>query len=1700
MPYLIRQDACTEMFRVDDATLPGGRVIIKRCRGSTHTEAAARLLNEYETVLRLPASSCLTLLGTSGSGYDLVLRYENVPGLLANHLGISDIDSVLHWIDGLAECLGKIHDAGILHRDLRPMNCLIGINEVYIVDFSKALYREREHIDFHQSGADLETLRYAAPEQTGRMNCPVDFRADYYSLGAILYYLLTGQPPFTSRIPHELLYQQLAVKPEPPENLNPRVPPLLSGLVMKLLAKEPDKRYQNIESIRQDLRRVGTMIRGEQFSKFQQAPSDRSHRFYVSPRLYGREAEREILLNAFKEACHGQQEVVVIAGYSGIGKTSLIKETYIPITCQRACFAFGKFDGLQHRTPYSAWIEVLGKLIDSVLSQPEDVLIEWRQRIVAALGHNSGLLTTLIPSLQTLTGVVPVPPELPPVEALNRFMETFRGFIQAFCLPESPLVLFLDDLQWIDSASLQLFRFLAVEPNCPHLLLIVAYRDNEVDIAHPLTQVLTQLRRESASSLREISLTPLSFVHIAELTADTLATDTDKVIPLAEQVAHKTDGNPFFVWQFLRTLRELGWIHYDMQGDTWDWDLESIATIPFADNVVELMLHRFQQLPDETRSLLYQAACLGSRFELNTLSALVERTPVTVYADLLPALREEFILPLGEPEAEVGGLVIRAFRFMHDKMQESAYRSIPGEAISAIHYRIAHLLLAHDRDEILPERVPSLAAHYNAALDQVNDPAEMIEVARLNLGAAVKSRQSAAYASALNYLRSGMARLPADLWDSHPALAYDLYCERGELEYLNGGFEQAEWYIHEALTHEPDTLRRANLHHRLVVQYTLRAQYGKAIAAARQGLALLSIMLPDDHYEAARDSEMAVISEWLEQHTFSDLAALPPMQDARQVTIMQLLTSLGPPCYRTHPALWSVIVAMEVVLCLRHGSVPSASYSFPAYGGLLVHTGQGTGLACAELCEVTLNLMARYSQPADTCVGHLMIGSSLRHWFAPLLVASRDYRNAYEAGLESGNLQYAVYAFGHDAYCRYFQGIPLETLIEESLNHLNFSRKRQNFWGIDLLEGAIRIFCELRGVDAATVSTMLAGKVSQGDLAFLDDAEADYLTRCEQHGNLQVLCIYHILKADAALHQGHWETAGASLLEAESRLDSVSVQGLLPVTQFYALKALVLLEAPAALGVAQSAVATELDAIQQRMARWMVTGSANYSHLHHWLIAERARTQGDTLSAMKHFNEAVQSARQQAFWQRVGLIATRAVVFWEDQGMSDFAEVYRQHRQAAYGKWQANGIIEMTVDNPLDSVCMEMAAVIEVSETLSRHKNLDALVPEILRNVIRQSGAQRAVLSLVQEGTPRVVMESSPEQEIYYDAPVPLDDYDSIPRAALRYVARTLLPLPFSHRTLTENPILHEDAYLLAAEVQSGLCLPLIYLGKLSGLLYLEHRLARDVFYDEQIQLLEFMALQAAISIYNAKLFDELEEEIHARKRAESKAHLAYADLALFSQISAHHLQEPARRLLVYARRLDELIRGRVEDEEALLSLNFIQDGAARLRDLVRDIERYLTATEALGPLVQQDTESLLKQVLKRLASRFEQVGGTIEVLPLPWVYLDQPRLMEILGILLENALIHRGENQHPHIRISGEREGVVARITVEDNGPGIPEEYRTRVFEVFERLYKNPEAGTGIGLSIVRRIVENRFGKINITISALGGTAVVVELPDDHP
>ncbi len=1472
-------DGIVEVLRVESHGPDPRRAIAKRPHARHDDQSVIALRRDHELVGRYRLDCMLTPVAITGSGRQTLTLYDDRPGPLLSSLGTLSMDERLARARQLAQALASVHDAGLIHQDLRPNNILCHDNAVTILDFSRATLREREQRDFLPLDPYAARVRFMAPEQSGRMNQDVDARADLYSLGAILYWLFTGAAPFDSSDLHALIYQHLAIEPTTPSDRNPEIPAFLDDILLHLLTKDPRYRYQSAHGLITDLDTLERILNGEiRNASLVTSGRPAQSRLDTPRRLYGRDHERQALLECFDQACEGTPSLMILGGHSGIGKTALIRETYIPVTRQDAFFVSGKFEQFQGATPYSGWLQALGNLLDYVLAETGERMEAWRQRVGERVGGNAAALAPFLPQLETLLGPQPAPPELPPLEARERFHESFRQLVETFSSSPQPLVVFLDDLQWADPASLRLIEALYRHADPAHLLLILAYRDNEVSDSHPLMLMLNRLPAESAFRCHWKSLGPLEREDLEAMIADALHLGREDVTTLAGEIHRKTAGNPFFVWQLLNSLRDNHWLWFDTRAQRWRWRLQALRNIEFADHVVDLMLHRFQALSEDTHRLLSLAACLGTHFDLATLAELTGDSLQSIWNKLQPALNQEFILPAGGVALVQDQPVTESMRFMHDRMQEAAYHALDESEVPRLHLAIARLLIRENPPTRDSTMLLTIAGQLNAAAHIMTDPGEQDQLVRINLWAAQRAKTSAAFGAALGYLHTGMAHLDETLWQTDPELAFELHRERGELEYLNGDFASARRWVTAAIDHETDHHRQAELYRMLVTQHTLMAEYDQAIRIGTEGLALFGVSLPERDYESARDQELDRVARLLDGRPLAALADLPWMSDGEQIAIMRLLITMGPPCYRYHPRLWSVIVAHEIRMCLEHGTLPVAAYSFPAYGGLLIHTGRGTGDDCRVLYEATQALITRCEQAADRSVGHLMMGSSLRHWFSPLTGASEDYLNAYESGLESGNLQYAVYGFGHNTYCRFFQGTGLDTLIPEVRGYLAFTTRRGNQWGIDLIEGSLRVFLALRG-DAPT------------------DPEATYLDRCAEHGNRQVLCIYHILCSEAAALMGHWREAAAQLDQAQPLIDTVSVQGLLPVTRYHGLRALVAAQDPD--GHDNNRIRTLLREARDRFAGWARHAPANFGHWQWLMDAELARLDGDVITAMSHYDHALEQVRGQHLPNAVALVARLAAGLWERQEKSDFADLYWGHFQRAAQQWQAYALLDTTPHRQSAgpgqaSTDVDLPAVIRIAEALSLHTNLAELVPEITRNVARQTGAQRVALLLERHGSLVLAMDSHTERSAFFHEPPELEDREDLPRSVLRYVARTHESFRFSRQDIENSLLLRSDPYFRstirnrparvgtdAATVEAGWCIPLMVLGECVGLLYMEHRLISNAFDDTREPLIEFLAAQGAISIRTVELINRLAEEARARREAELRIQNADAEISM---------------------------------------------------------------------------------------------------------------------------------------------------------------------------------------------------------------------------
>lgn len=971
--------------------------------------------------------------------HDLVVSTDSAalvledPGgeLLDTVLGSGPLDTpgFLRIAIRITSIVAELHRQRIVHTRLRPDVVLLGKNGqgVWISGFYHAV---RLNADAHTRHVLSDgNLAYIAPEQTGRIEADIDYRTDLYLLGVMFYEMLTGKPPFDTKDPLELIHCHLARIPEHPASIDANIPRSLSDIVMRLLMKKADERYKSAQGVLADLQECQQQYRNTgTVGALTLALHDRPEYFEIPNRLYGRHRELQRLLDTFDRVRQGGSGLVLVAGYSGVGKTSLIQHIRDTVVASNGYFVSGKYDQLERSNPYSAILQAFWELVKQILTEPEADIEQWKQRILAAIGVNAQVIIEVIPELELIIGRQPPVPELKPVESLNRFNFYFQKFIAVFARPERPLVLFLDDLQWASAASIRLFQSWVTGINMNGLLMIGAYRDNEVDATHPLRSVIRELH-ETGGTLDEIDLQPLDIDSVNHIIQDTLGCSGEESLPLAGCVHRKTDGNPFFARAFLRSLFEEGQLHLD-KGFGWNWDVDAINAMRAADNVVDLMARKIGRLPQATGEVIRLAACIGNRFTLTTLATACGKGADTTLQHLERAIADGLI---EQQNAQV-------FTFYHDRVQEAAYGMIPQSRREPVHYQIGSLLLASTSATELDEQLFEIVNHLNLGSALILDGGEKNRLARLNLRAGLKAKLSTAYGSAYAYFSKGVELLPPDPWEHNYTLAFDLHRECSECAYLSGNFDAAEAGFN-LLMEKARTRREQGIICNLrIIQYENLSRFTEAAALGREGVALFGIRFPDSETDqlALVDREIRDIQQQLTGKQVADLVHLPAMQDPDVKVCMKLLMTMWAPNYISGDIPMTMLIAACMVrLSLQHGNTEESAYGYVTHAiNIAARTADYASAYDFGLLALSVNRELD-DRTARAKVNH-MFSCYIGLWRDHIKECFRYSRAAYEAGIESGDFTYGGYGGFHESWHALFSGMNLDLYIEEYSVKLQF--------------------------------------------------------------------------------------------------------------------------------------------------------------------------------------------------------------------------------------------------------------------------------------------------------------------------------------------------------------------------------------------------------------------------------------------------------------------------------------------------------------------------------------------------------------------------------------------------------------------------------------------------------------------------------------
>ncbi|MEG4279623.1 serine/threonine-protein kinase PknK, partial [Microcoleus sp. MON1_C1] len=1140
----------------------------------------------------------------------------------------------------ITRALGDIHQHNIIHKDINPSNIIINSTTglVQIIDFGISTVLTRENPTLKNPNVLEGTLSYISPEQTGRMNRAIDYRTDFYSLGVTFYELLTGQLPCDYNDAMELVHCHMAKQAVPPHEINPKIPKVVSDIVVKLLEKTAEKRYQSawgiladLEECLEQLQAKGTIV------DFAIAQKDMSDKFQILQKLYGREREIETLLSAFQRVSNGTTEIMLVSGYSGIGKSALVQEVYKPITKASGYFIAGKFDQFQRNIPYSAIVKAFGSLVKQLLTESETQLSTWKEKLLAAFGDNGQIIIDVIPDVELIVGKQPPVQELGATEAQNRFNLVFQKFIRVFCSVEHPLVIFLDDLQWADSATLKLLQVMMADEETKYLFLMGAYRDNEVSQTHPLIMTLEALQKQEAT-INQITLTPLDIEHITNLIADTVRRDRGSVLPLTELVVGKTQGNPFFVNQFLITLYEENLLNFNSHKKNWDWNISEIEAVGITDNVVELMVGKLRKMPDATQQVLRLAACVGNSFDLNTLSIVNEKSTAETFQELLPAIQDGLILAtseLGTTEEEIlqSHLIITTYKFLHDRVQQAAYALIEESSKKIVHLQIGRLLWQNTSTETRTEEIFALVDHLNLGIELVSDESERTEIAKLNLIAGQKAKAATAHESAIKYLQVGLRLLGEDSWNSQYELTLALHQEAAEAVFLGGDFEGMQRFVEIVQNCAKTLLDKVKVYEVQMQAYMGQNRLLEAVSTGLQVLKLLGVEFPSQPNLSDIGQALGETAAILKGLEIEDLANLPQMTDAYKLAAMRVLSSIFSPAYLAAPTLVPLTVCKQINLSVQYGNASVSPFAYGNYG-LLLCAIVGDIDSGYQFGQLALTLVSKLNAQEIKAKTVFIVNTLIRHWKEHLRETLEPLVSGYSSGMETGDLEYAGYSLLQHSCFAYYSGKELTVLDREIPINRDAIEKIKQATALNYIEIFWQAILNLLG--RTENPCILKGEACDEDLK---------LPLYQQANDKAGVAYLYLNKTLLGYWFENYFEATENIAIAEKHLEALVGLPVVPIFHFY--DSLVRLAVYAnSQESEQQKILGRVQANQEKMQKWAHHAPMNYLHKFYLVEAERHRVLGEKIEALEMYDKAIALAKENEYINEEALAHELAAKFY----------------------------------------------------------------------------------------------------------------------------------------------------------------------------------------------------------------------------------------------------------------------------------------------------------------------------------------------------------------------------------------------------------------------------------------------------------------------
>ncbi|MDY7226671.1 trifunctional serine/threonine-protein kinase/ATP-binding protein/sensor histidine kinase [Hyalangium rubrum] len=1660
--------------------------------------------------------SCTLVLEDFGASSLAVYLAKNGP---------FEVGRFLEVAQALTRAVETLHRHEIIHKDICPANVFYNPRSGQVklgnLGLASVLSRGRQQV---RNPSLIEgTLAYISPEQTGRMNRAVDHRADLYALGATFYHLLVGAPPFEAQEAVELISCHIARAPQPPHLRRPSIPEPLSAIVCKLLEKNAEDRYQSAAGVLADLSECTRQLEATgHVAAFTLGEQDVRRTLLLSEKLYGREEALATLMEAFERAAAGRVEVLTVEGPSGVGKSALVREIHKPIVARRGYFASGKCDQVG-QTPLSIFTQVAAELARQLLTESEARLEHCRAVLLDAVEGNGQLLIEQVPELVHVLSEQPPLPALSAEEARSRFGSALMGFLLAFAAEEHPLVIFLDDLQWVEPASLNFLTELATSPSASHLLIVGAYRDDEVLPTDPLALALAELEQRTPRPTR-LSLASLRLEHVAAMVADTLGCQRAAGLPLAELIMEKTGGNPFFITQFFDTLQQEGLLRFDAQERRWTWSLGRLQRLRVSDNVVELMVKKIQRYPQETQRALMLASSLGSTFDLDSVSIILD-APLRSVAQWLWEPARDGLLLLHDHRPHY-------YRFAHDRVQAAARSQLPPEEQEALSLSIGQRLLEKLTPEQRSERIFELVKHLNRGSGKMASAEERPAYARLNLQAAQRAKADTAHQAAVGYLRQGIQLLSEEAWNSHSELMFVLHRELIECEFLCGHLERAEALFELAAKRAKTREQLGDIYPLMCRIFQSAAKLHEGLRLGREGLRLLGLELPTepDVARALIEARTEEIHRLLGGRDLQELVELPAMQDAEKARCLVLLHETWTCALLMGEALAVQLAALHMTaLSLVYGNAEYSACGYADYGRVLALRGDYTrAYAFGQLAR---SVSQKFKHPRVISKVNNTFATFINPFVNPFGSNISLYEESFQSALKSGDRWWGAWAAVWIWIAKFIKGSPLSEVYSTGRRYQDYVRSSGYAPLQEALGGMQRLVLELRGD---------AEHEGSAQEEFQEEAVVQRLSRLQAEFAIHW---YYLLLSLVRYLQGDFEGALRASDEADKRRELIPKA--IHSSSHFLYRALILAARCAKVGPPQrQEYLREIAAHREQLGAWAEQCPANYRHAFLLISAEHARLMGEPEQAARLYEESLSSAREAGHLHHEALAHELAGKHYLELGRPKAARGYLLEAHLLYSRWgAATQVARMEASHPelfgplkpqtparamgdssgLHAERIDLATVMKAAQVLSGEIVLGRLMERIVRIGMENAGARRGILILEREG--RLLVEATVSLDadtVQVQQSLPLERSSDVPRSIIQFVQRTGKTVVLDDAL--NAPAFRSDPDVVSRRVRSVLCLAVGQAWR-RGILYLENSLTLGAFSPERTHTLQLLATQAAISLENAVLYETLEQRVKARTRELTEKNetlaatlhalretqdqlITQSRLAALGSLTAgiaHEIRNPLNFIHNFSEHTMELcdelvselprLSPRLEPAQAE-SLQELGEGMKT--SLAKVVEHGDRASRIIGSMLQhargissERTETDINLLLRESASLAIQAARagdpTFSVQlqleldeSLGHLKVSQQEMGQVLLNLLNNACFavnakrkaRAGQEYAPEILLKSRGLGNSVELRIRDNGTGIPVAVQDRIFEPFFTT-KSAGEGTGLGLSLSRQIIE---------------------------